>query len=56
MVSHEACPLLPYRRGAKEVAVLMRELCDAAESACQDLTSHMEREELQVRGLGCHTP
>ena len=35
--------------------MLMRELCDAAELACQDLTSHMEREELQVRGQGCHT-
>jgi hypothetical protein len=36
------------RRGAREVAGLMSQLCDAAESACRDLTSHMQREELQA--------
>ena len=27
----------------------MNQLCDAAESACKDLTKHMQREELQVQ-------
>ena len=36
------------RRGAKGLAKLMDDLCQAAESACQDIATHMQREELQV--------
>ena len=33
----------------------MNQLCDAAESACKDLTKHMQREELQVHSADCNT-
>ena len=40
--------LIINRRGAKELSALMDELCSASESACRDLTNHMQREELQA--------
>lgn len=38
-----------YREDDEEVSQLMSKLCAAAESACQDLINHMQREELKVQ-------